>query len=254
MSPQSIALTTTEGQIRADSRMVAQGFGIQHESLIRTLATHPEASSDLKSEPRAYRTESGQAAHYWLLTEDSVMMLPAICKPSPELTAFQLRLVKAFREMRDKLAAKGVSPNHTLPQDYPSALRALADEHEARQRLTAQVEADAPKVAYASAVQVAGQTWPFRKVCKLLKPKPLEADFKAWLIRHRWLTSTGDATSERLRSGDMVLIETEREHNGVPYRDADGKGRMDVTPHWTGPGKVKVIAAWARRGDVEVAP
>jgi len=42
-----------------------------------------------------------------------------------------------------------------MPQDYPSALRALADKTENEQRLIAKVEADAPKVAFAEQIEVA---------------------------------------------------------------------------------------------------
>lgn len=45
-----------------------------------------------------------------------------------------------------------------LPQDYPSALRALADSVEERLRLEAKIEEDRPKVEFAEAVEVAANS------------------------------------------------------------------------------------------------
>lgn len=43
-------------------------------------------------------------------------------------------------------------PTHQLPQSYPEALRALADESEKTQRLLRQIEEDSPKVDLANAI------------------------------------------------------------------------------------------------------
>lgn len=74
-----------------------------------------------------------------------ISITPAMRAKHPELVE---KLVNYQLKAKDVLAAAFVQqqPVLALPQDYPSALRALADAEEQRLALAAKVEADAPKL------------------------------------------------------------------------------------------------------------
>jgi phage antirepressor YoqD-like protein len=89
-------VTLKDGVPMADSRAIAYGFAVDHSNLCETLRKHlsPGLKRDLA------RTPSGQQQTFYWLTEKQVLMLPAICKSSPELIEFQELLVDAFLELR----------------------------------------------------------------------------------------------------------------------------------------------------------
>jgi phage antirepressor YoqD-like protein len=250
-TPGDITLTIHDSQPYADSRVVASGLGLDHGNLLESVDAHSERFTRFKPLNRSEsRPNGGRPLRYLLMPRDAVTMLVAICRPTPQTLDWQAAVIEAFRRMEGQLSGN----TGQLPADYPSALRALADEAEARQALAAKVESDAPKVAFAEAVEVAADTFTVRDVVKAIKPKPLEREFRAWLAANRWIFKRGDdwvPYSTRIIDKDMEISETTRKlADGSLYRDADGHTRVDRAAHFTGKGKVKVTAQWAKREGV----
>lgn len=78
-----------------------------------------------------------------------------------------------------------VADDRALPRDYPSALRALAAEVEAKAALEAQAVLDAPKVAYVDTYVADGDLLRFRAVAARLGVQ--ESSLRELLIKHRWI-------------------------------------------------------------------
>lgn len=78
-----------------------------------------------------------------------------------------------------------VANTRALPQDYPSALRALAAEFEIKAALEAKVEADAPKVAYVDTYVADEDLLRVRTVAGTLGIQ--ESALRELLIAHRWI-------------------------------------------------------------------
>lgn len=78
-----------------------------------------------------------------------------------------------------------VADDRALPRDFPSALRALAAEVEARAELEAKVVADAPKVGYVDTYVADGDLLRFRAVAARLGIA--ESDLRNLLIEHHWI-------------------------------------------------------------------
>jgi phage antirepressor YoqD-like protein len=129
-------IVEADNALYADSRVVAVGFGIEHHSLAKSLSQH---FTDLKSiNPSKSGITGGRPEKAYLLTERQVMMLPAICAVTPQLKAFQSRLVDAFLAYR----AKG---SHPIPQTMVEALRLAADSIERAEAAEAKVAELEPK-------------------------------------------------------------------------------------------------------------
>jgi phage antirepressor YoqD-like protein len=248
-----LILTVAEGQPYADSRLVATGFGIQHKNLLTTIRSHAETLCE--REPlRTALCESGpnrgDIDHY-LLTERQVMLLSGLCRTTPDTARFLAHMVDCFLAMRAQLASRAI-PTHS------EALRLAADAIDRADALAAKIEADAPKVAFAEAVEITAETFTIRDVCKSLSPKPKEFDFFHWLRQTNWIhrhdrTGKWVPHSVRLTDGEMVVATTVRKRpDGTTFVDDDGRTRTDETARFTGKGKVKVTAAWARAHRSEV--
>jgi phage regulator Rha-like protein len=93
-----IQIINQDKELYVDSRIVASGFEIEHESLCRSLK---RSFSDLKSEEG--KSSAGRGIKYYLLTERQVMIIPAICKTTKKTVQFQTALVDAFFAMREQL-------------------------------------------------------------------------------------------------------------------------------------------------------
>lgn len=101
-----ITLTQYKGEAHADSRVLAEQLGNQHESVMKTLKAYP---ADFKTFG-ILRFEIGEIAgrgqpeQYALLNEDQCYLLLTYSRNTPIVRALKINLVKAFREARDRIS------------------------------------------------------------------------------------------------------------------------------------------------------
>ena len=101
-----------------------------------------------------------------------------------------------------------------LPQDYPSALRALADSVEERLRLETKIEEDRSKVEFAEAVEVSEKSVHVGEVAKLIKQTGVNIGPARFFRRLRddgyLMYRNGDnvPTQRSLEAGLMEIKET----------------------------------------------
>lgn len=160
------------------------------------------------------------------------------------------RQVKAFQRWvtHELLPEIRRSGSYGLPQDYPSALRALAAEVESRAALEAKVEADAPKVLFADAVATSHTDILVGDLAKILKGNGVDVGavrLFAWLRRDGYLirregTDHNMPTQKSMNLGLFRIKETAVTH-------ADGRVSIAKTPKVTGKGQTYFVNRYASR-------
>jgi phage regulator Rha-like protein len=97
----AVALTTTAGEPRVDSRLVADQLGLQHESVIKLIASYPKDFEEFgKVRFQIGASEAGQKTKSALLNEDQCYLLLAFSRNTAKVRELKVRLVRAFREAR----------------------------------------------------------------------------------------------------------------------------------------------------------
>ncbi len=208
------------GAALADTRVIAEHVGVQHESLYRLLIEHQatveEAFNQVRFEigdglslPQGGRTPGQKFA---LLTEDQATFLITLTRNTAQVIRFKAALVKAFAEAKRRLSGP------ELPGTYLAALKALTHEVEAKERLTLQnatlareVEQMQPKAEFFDAAMNSKQGLLVRDAAKLLSnavPGGIgERRLFGWLRSNGWLMQGNRPYQERVDAGFMTLTE-----------------------------------------------
>ena len=115
------AITTAKGDVRIDSRLIAQHLGIKNRSLYATLKTHQEAFQRLGilRFQSAVIDGRGQPEKYALLNEDHSFLALTFRRNTPKVCDLKVKLVKAFGEARRALSVR--------KQEYLPEYHALHD-------------------------------------------------------------------------------------------------------------------------------
>lgn len=131
------------GEPMANSRDIAAHFEKRHDHVLRdidALKEHLPSFGEMfiKTEiPDKYNRQQ----RAYLMNRDGFSLL-AMGFTGSRALEWKVKYINAFNSMEKSLKSSSLA----LPQDYPSALRALADAEEQRLALAAKVEADAPKL------------------------------------------------------------------------------------------------------------
>lgn len=94
-------------ELRADSREVARVFGIEHESLRKSIDHHGAQLGQLGffrfEIGKTFTNEQGRPAKYCYLNFDHIAFLLTLSKTTKATKEFRLQLIIAFRDARNKL-------------------------------------------------------------------------------------------------------------------------------------------------------
>lgn len=94
--------TTTKGEARIDSRVIAQRLGIKNRNAFELVESHKSDIAELGI--LRFQTEvirgRGQPEKFILLNEDQAYLLLTYSKNTKKVCALKLNLVKAFKEAR----------------------------------------------------------------------------------------------------------------------------------------------------------
>lgn len=179
-----------------DSRQVAEMIGKRHGHLIRDIksycgilskTTAPKigGSTELKIEPSeffiesSYKDSTGRALPCYLLTKKGCDMVANKMTGEKDIL-FTAAYVTAFEAMREHIDKNMM----TLPKDYPSALRALADQFEQNQKLVAENSTMRPKAQYFDDLVDSNLLTSIRNTAKeLFIP---ERKFTKWLVDNKF--------------------------------------------------------------------
>ena len=131
---------------------------------------------------------------------------------------------------------------YSIPKDYPSALRALADQCERNQKLVAENQAMKPKALFADAVKSSKTSILVGELAKLIKQNGVEIGEKrlfTWLRDNGYLMSRkcSDWNMPTQKSMELGLFEINERNAFNP----DGSVRITKTPRVTGKGQTYFI-------------
>lgn len=101
----ALLLATIKDEARMDSRLLAEGLGLQHRSVFKLLNDNGAdfaALGKVRFEIAAStRSVTGQASKFALLNEDQCYLLLTYSRNTERVRRLKLRLVQAFREARN---------------------------------------------------------------------------------------------------------------------------------------------------------
>lgn len=171
----------------------------------------------------------------WFISESGVYSL---------IFGSKLPNAKKFKHWvtSDVLPAIRKTGTYSIPKDYPSALRALADQCECNQKLMAENKAMKPKALFADAVKSSKTSILVGELAKLIKQNGVEIGEKrlfTWLRDNGYLMSRkcSDWNMPTQKSMELGLFEINERNAFNP----DGSVRITKTPRVTGKGQTYFI-------------
>lgn len=146
---EEVLVKVENNQIVTDSRSVAEHFGKEHAKVIRSIEGIISETPKMASQKMFYETTykvDGNSKSYkmYLMNRDGFSLLVMGFTGAKALN-WKLKYIEAFNMMEKEITNKSAL---AIPKDYPSALRALADEYEKNQRLSVENKAMTPKADF----------------------------------------------------------------------------------------------------------
>lgn len=121
-----LIIISSSGQPVASSRDIAEHFGKEHKNVLQSIENLAAENSATKSMFfKSTHENRGKQYPMYLMNRDGFTLL-AMGFTGKEALEWKLKYIEAFNAMEKELQDKRTA----LPQDYPSALRALADKAE----------------------------------------------------------------------------------------------------------------------------
>lgn len=172
-----------DNQIVTDSRSVAEHFGKRHDNVMVTIGG---ILKNKETQQMFYKTtyvneQNNQTYPMYLMNRDGFSLL-VMGFTGAKALEWKLRYIQAFNEMEEQLANKNTL---AIPKDYPSALRALADEYEAKQKLLTENKVMKPKAEYFDCLVDRNLLTNFRTTAKEFHMK--QKQFINWLLENRFV-------------------------------------------------------------------
>lgn len=218
-----------------DSREVARMIDVRHADLLEKVSSYCNYLANGKFRsldffiPGTYMDGQQKERPCYYLTKKGCDMV-ANKMTGEKGVLFTAAYVTAFEKMRERLT-------RALPQDFPTALRMLAEAEEHRLALAAQAEANRPKVLFADAVTTAHTSILVGELAKLLRQNGVDIGQNrlfnqlrqdGFLIRRHG----SDYNMPTQKAMDMGLFEIKESSFATP----DGV-RITKTPKVTGKGQ-----------------
>ncbi|WP_352416108.1 phage regulatory protein/antirepressor Ant [Oscillibacter ruminantium] len=221
----------SSGQAVASSRDIAEHFGKRTDHVLRDIDALKKDVPNFggmffEAElPDSY----GRPQRAYFMNRDGFSLL-AMGFTGKAALEWKVKYIAAFNAMDRTISDR-------LPQDYPSALRALADAEEKRLALQAKSEADAPKVLFADAVSASHTSILVGDLAKLLRQNGISIGQNRLFQRLRdegYLIKHGERrnmpTQRYMDSGLFQIKETS-------INNPDGSIRVTRTVKVTGKGQ-----------------
>ena len=236
-----LSIIERDGIAAVDSREVAEFVGKRHDHLCRDIAgyiTHLQADPNFGVSdffiPTEYKDSTGRTLPNYLITRKGCEMV-ANKLTGEKGVIFTAKYIERFHQYEDALRLQ-------LPQDYPAALRALADSFEQNQQLQKRARLDAPKVAYCDAVLNAEGLVSVTQIAK---------DFGKSAV---WLNKELAAMGVQFNRKGQWFLYAKFAENGYTasktqtYVGSNGEVLTKLHTYWTQRGRAFIVAELAKRG------
>lgn len=249
MSKNLITLDTS-GQPVASSRDIAEHFGKEHRNVLRDI---DDLKKDvLNFEQMFLSTEIpdnyGRPQRAYLMNRDGFTLL-AMGFTGKAALEWKVKYIEAFNAMESELRSQQTA----LPQDYPSALRALADEAEKRLALEAENEKQRQMIADFEPIRQYVDT--ILESCATLTTTQIAADYD--LSAYRLNKILNEEGIQHMVNGQWILY---KKYMGMGYTKSktiqitrsDGTPDTKMSTQWTQKGRLFLHNILTARGIVAV--
>ncbi|MBD2018784.1 Rha family transcriptional regulator [Leptolyngbya sp. FACHB-36] len=114
-----------EGALVVDSRLIAEGLGIEHKNFLATLdkflSKIEGAFGAVAFETREFKTKQGNTSteRIAFLTEDQATFVSTLSRNTPQVVQFKIDLVKAFSAARRQLQGASVAETPSIDMGIP---------------------------------------------------------------------------------------------------------------------------------------
>ena len=213
--------------VTMSSREIADLVGSRHDSVKRTIDTLSKKGVIGAPQAVEYLDTLGRPATQYVFTgeqgkRDSIV---TVAQLSPEFTA---KLVDRWQELEAAIQ----TPQFTLPTTFAEALRLAADQQDQITALEEKIEEDAPKVAFATQVELSQGAISIKQAAQILDTG--QNRLFSFLRTKGWITRRNEPYQAKITAGLMDVKLNK-------YTDNDGNIRNSVTSLITGKG-LKAVA------------
>ena len=208
-----VVYKTNRGTPVTDSVKVARVFEKQHKNVMKSIRNILGSAQNLANQKwfaeTTYTDAQGKRQPMFLMNRDGFSLL-TMSLTGEKAMAFKVAFIEQFNRMEQ--AIKELAPaTPAIPQTFAQALRLAAEQAETIQAQQKQLEAQAPKVAFATAIINSPSSCGIDELAKLLKQNGVdmgEIRLFQWLRDNDYLCSVGTARNQPTQKAlDMGLFE-----------------------------------------------
>ena len=208
-----VVYKTNRGTPVTDSVKVARVFEKQHKNVMKSIRNILGSAQNLANQKwfaeTTYTDAQGKRQPMFLMNRDGFSLL-TMSLTGEKAMAFKVAFIEQFNRMEQ--AIKELAPvTPAIPQTFAQALRLAAEQAETIEAQQKQLEAQAPKVAFATAIINSPSSCGIDELAKLLKQNGIdmgEIRLFQWLRDNDYLCSVGTARNQPTQKAlDMGLFE-----------------------------------------------
>ena len=208
-----VVYKTNRGTPVTDSVKVARVFEKQHKNVMKSIRNILGSAQNLANQKwfaeTTYTDAQGKRQPMFLMNRDGFSLL-TMSLTGEKAMAFKVAFIEQFNRMEQ--AIKELAPAApAIPQTFAQALRLAAEQAETIEAQQKQLEAQAPKVAFATAIINSPSSCGIDELAKLLKQNGVdmgEIRLFQWLRDNDYLCSVGTARNQPTQKAlDMGLFE-----------------------------------------------
>lgn len=213
---QQVVYKTEKGTPVTDSVKVAQVFGKMHKNVLKSIRNLAAQNLAAKSwfHEITYLDGRGQTQPMFLMNRDGFSLL-AMSLTGERALQFKVGFIQQFDAM--EAALKEIAP--AIPQTFAQALRLAAEQAETIEAQQKQLAAQAPKVNFANALEIAGESILIGQLAKLMRQNGVdtgEIRLYQWMRDNGFLHKCGseynDPTQRALEMGLFEVRTGTRNH------------------------------------------
>ena len=208
-----VVYKTNRGTPVTDSVKVARVFEKQHKNVMKSIRNILGSAQNLANQKwfaeTTYMDAQGKRQPMFLMNRDGFSLL-TMSLTGEKAMAFKVAFIEQFNRMEQ--AIKELAPaTPAIPQTFAQALRLAAEQAETIEAQQKQLEAQAPKVAFATAIINSPSSCGIDELAKLLKQNGIdmgEIRLFQWLREKGYLCNLGTARNQPTQKAlEMGLFE-----------------------------------------------
>lgn len=239
---QSSVYKTQNGTPVTDSVKVAQVFGKMHKNIMKSIRNIMGSAQNLANDwfaETTYTDAQGKRQPLFLMNRDGFSLL-TMSLTGEKAMAFKVAFINAFNKMEKTI--KELAPaSPAIPQTFAQALRLAAEQAETIESQQKQIEAQAPKVAFATAVETSNCSCLVGELAKMMCQNGVPTGEKRlfqWMRDNGYLCQFGERYNQPTQKAiEMGLFEVKKQ----TWTKPSGEVMTSTTTKVTGKGQIYFI-------------